>query len=523
MTEYIKVGSDRPDFRTALTDQRGRPVDLTDATNVALLLWDPDANLLINDTAEVDVASEGIVEYDFSRDQTVAVGTNEVEIRVDWSNGDKQWFPITTRAFEVEIVRSPGDRDASLTDPSVVEDAEVNRLTVHDAIETNDGSDLSVVNGLTVGGDITVSGSISINAQQLGDGESIAYGTDGDFETTYDGTADRWKLTDLVNGHDALRVDRQGNLILPTGGLQTESDTVYDAVNGRIGTDLVDATSLDESITPTWTGQHTFAAGLETNGDVVDGVVTIYDAANQTIPASVVSSDGSSDGTITINTGKGIKGGDSLGFGESLTLNIEPGDFAGSGLQDDGSDNLQLTSGGVTSTHLSSGSVGSAEIQTDAVGADAIGADAVGESELDTSITPSWTGAHNFELTPTAKGEALPNVHEAPNCHLPLTTIPASETATQTVVLPAGDTLELWAWGVTDDTGATVSSAGLQLTDAAGTLLYGGGGNNPQYDSGSPLYGTQNTGTSPEVVNLEILNSGSSEITATAFFSYTVA
>jgi hypothetical protein len=38
------------------------------------------------------------------------------------------------------------------------------------------------------------------------------------------------------------------------------SNTIYDRTNGRIGSGLVDATSLDLSIAPTWTGTHTFSA-----------------------------------------------------------------------------------------------------------------------------------------------------------------------------------------------------------------------------------------------------------------------
>lgn len=55
--------------------------------------------------------------------------------------------------------------------------------------------------------------------------------------------------------------------------------------------------------------------------------------------------------SATVTAGDGLKGGGSFGLdGGSTTLNIEPADFAGSGLQDDGSDNLALVTDSLTVT-----------------------------------------------------------------------------------------------------------------------------------------------------------------------------
>lgn len=52
--------------------------------------------------------------------------------------------------------------------------------------------------------------------------------------------------------------------------------------------------------------------------------------------------------SVTVTAGDGVKGGGTMSLGGSVTINIEPNDFAGSGLQDDGADNLELVSDTIT-------------------------------------------------------------------------------------------------------------------------------------------------------------------------------
>jgi hypothetical protein len=70
-------------------------------------------------------------------------------------------------------------------------------------------------------------------------------------------------------------------------------------------------------------------------------------------------------------------------------------------VKDDGAGNpvwfqLGIGENDVSSTELATDAVETIHLQTDAVDADAIAADAVGTSELDLSITPTWTGSHTF-------------------------------------------------------------------------------------------------------------------------------
>jgi hypothetical protein len=65
--------------------------------------------------------------------------------------------------------------------------------------------------------------------------------------------------------------------------------------------------------------------------------------------------------SVTVTAGDGLKGGGEVDLGAAVTLNIEPADFAGAGLEDDGSDNLRIKAAGVTNDMLS-GSIASTKI-----------------------------------------------------------------------------------------------------------------------------------------------------------------
>lgn len=63
---------------------------------------------------------------------------------------------------------------------------------------------------------------------------------------------------------------------------------------------------------------------------------------------STIPNAGLTNSSLTVTPGDGLKSGGSVSLGGTVTLDIEPDDFAGSGVQDDGSDNLELTNNSVT-------------------------------------------------------------------------------------------------------------------------------------------------------------------------------
>ena len=77
--------------------------------------------------------------------------------------------------------------------------------------------------------------------------------------------------TVTVNAGNALATT---NASISLGGSTTLS----------VPTDGIQLDEIDLSITPTWTGQHRFDAGLDTRGDLVDDATTIWDTANGFVP-----------------------------------------------------------------------------------------------------------------------------------------------------------------------------------------------------------------------------------------------
>jgi len=97
-----------------------------------------------------------------------------------------------------------------------------------------------------------------------------------------------------------------------------------------------------------------YANSLDVDGkDLEDGLTTIYDSSANEIPEAAlgtISNSTLSNSSVTLNANDGISGGGSVSLGDSVGVNINPSDFAGSGLTTDGSDNIDLTNDSVTIT-----------------------------------------------------------------------------------------------------------------------------------------------------------------------------
>jgi len=84
------------------------------------------------------------------------------------------------------------------------------------------------------------------------------------------------------------------------------------------------------------------------NADLLDGQTGTYytDFSNQDIDDGEIPIAKLAQDAVTVDAGDGLKTGGSVTLGSSVTLNIYPIDFAGTGLEDDGSENLRLTTQG---------------------------------------------------------------------------------------------------------------------------------------------------------------------------------
>jgi hypothetical protein len=105
---------------------------------------------------------------------------------------------------------------------------------------------------------------------------------------------------------------------------------------------------VDEDVSFTFTQQIDFSVGLDTRGDIVDDTQLIWDTSAQEIPDSAMGSIDNStltNSSLTLDTGDGLKNGATVSLGSTLSIDVEPADFAGTFLSDDGSDNLDVNIG----------------------------------------------------------------------------------------------------------------------------------------------------------------------------------
>jgi len=130
---------------------------------------------------------------------------------------------------------------------------------------------------------------------------------------------------------------------------------------------------------------------------------TIWDYSAGNVPTA-----SQETANITVSAGDGLKGGGSFSNqGGSTTLNIEPADFAGGGLQDDGSDNLQVDTSILYTDEEAQDAVGSA-LTTDFNYDDA--ANQIGLS-FDPSTHVTTTDLNNHTANSSAHHGAPPWTH----------------------------------------------------------------------------------------------------------------
>lgn len=104
----IKAGSDRPDF-TFMLEYDGTPVDLPDAVDATVELYAPEGTQ-IDHGGELGGRYPAVVSYDVDADLFVGGGWYTAEIRVTFSDGDEQWFPIERPTYDIAVYPSPHDR-----------------------------------------------------------------------------------------------------------------------------------------------------------------------------------------------------------------------------------------------------------------------------------------------------------------------------------------------------------------------------------------------------------------------------
>jgi fibronectin-binding autotransporter adhesin len=127
-----------------------------------------------------------------------------------------------------------------------------------------------------------------------------------------------------------------------------------------------------------------------------------------------------SNSSVTVTAGNGLKNGGTVSLGGATTVDVEPADFAGTFLSDDGSDaltvdladglegdgagNVRVDGSAVAGNALSAGAtpsvvevnVGNA-LETDGANRLGVTSGGIGTDELDLTVAPMWAGTHTWD------------------------------------------------------------------------------------------------------------------------------
>lgn len=140
----------------------------------------------------------------------------------------------------------------------------------------------------------------------------------------YLGDGTNWNRQSIASGAETS-VSDDGNEVVRdvtdidlTDGYFDVTNPGGSAVDVSITDDSIDTLAIDLSITPTWTGQHQFDAGLDTRGDVVDDTTTVWDSTNNYVPQTSLEND-----SLAVGSGNGLAGGGNIALGGSTTLAVD--------------------------------------------------------------------------------------------------------------------------------------------------------------------------------------------------------
>jgi hypothetical protein len=211
----------------------------------------------------------------------------------------------------------------------------------NDSVTVSAGTGIASAGTVSLGDSVTVDIDTSVMAtRSWATGSNIAV---GDLSGTTGEGSGGGLNADQVDGMDAddIGVD------IEDGG----TTTVVDATAANFADHISVTDDTDGTVTISLDDDFLLNSGdiltgeLDMGGnDLQDGSTVLWDASASYIPQGRLQND-----SLTVTAGDGLKRGGSVSLGSSTTIDIEPADFAGVYLSDDGSDNLTVDIGsGIT-------------------------------------------------------------------------------------------------------------------------------------------------------------------------------
>jgi hypothetical protein len=232
-----------------------------------------------------------------------------------------------------------------------VQDGGITEADLNSFAETSGGASLDVtIDGgeafvfgswIAIDTDTTVTLASSTTGQTVYVGwnkngsDDVIVGLDGAFSSASGDRDERIPLFDFDTDGSGVTnvVDRRSFDQINADSIEQGSGSGLDAdlLDGNEASELGVDVSNDGTTVTTNSSDINFSSDITASGDF-DGTSTVSLTNN----------------SVTVSSGDGLSGGGNVSLGSSTTLDINPSDFAGSGLTTDGNDNLDLSNDSVT-------------------------------------------------------------------------------------------------------------------------------------------------------------------------------
>ena len=186
--------------------------------------------------------------------------------------------------------------------------------------------------------DLTIEGTINLKEQAAADGDTAAYGQ------LWVKTATPNELYYTTDAGDDIQIT-SGTSLAATGDITGVTAGVGLSGGGSSGAVslAVDLNELSAAAVDVANDSVVIIDANDSNGSKKESIADLVSGMAGTGLSASSGQLGLTNTAVTVAAGDGLKTGGSVALGASVTIDIDVSDFAGTGLEDDGSENLRVT------------------------------------------------------------------------------------------------------------------------------------------------------------------------------------
>ena len=186
--------------------------------------------------------------------------------------------------------------------------------------------------------DLTIEGTITLKEQAAADGDTAAYGQ------LWVKTATPNELYYTTDAGDDIQIT-SGTSLAATGDITGVTAGVGLSGGGTSGAVslAVDLNELSAAAVDVANDSVVIIDANDSNGSKKESIADLVSGMAGTGLSASSGQLGLTNTAVTVAAGDGLKTGGSVALGASVTIDIDVSDFAGTGLEDDGSENLRVT------------------------------------------------------------------------------------------------------------------------------------------------------------------------------------